>query len=146
MPEFHSTTTIARSREEVFTYLADPEAQTVWQSGLQEFDADWTDEPKVGDRARGTVKVAGKKVQWEAEITEVTRPDRIAFRSVEAPFPFEISYTLVDSGGSTEVRHDGSTEALGGFFGKLADPLVALMYQRDMNSNLANLKAIMEET
>ena len=146
MPEFHSTTTIARSREEVFTYLVDPEAQTVWQSGLQEFDADWTDEPKVGDRARGTVKVAGKKVHWEAEITEVTRPERMAFRSVESPFPFEISYTLVDSGGSTEVRHDGSTEALGGFFGKLADPLVALMYQRDMNSNLANLKAIMEET
>lgn len=146
MPEFHSTTTIARSREEVFTYLVDPGAQTVWQSGLQEFDADWTDEPKLGDRARGTVKVAGKKVHWEAEITEVTRPDRIAFRSVESPFPFEISYTLVDTGGSTEVRHDGSTEALGGFFGKLADPLVALMYQRDMNSNLANLKAIMEET
>jgi uncharacterized protein YndB with AHSA1/START domain len=146
MPEFHSTTTIARSREEVFTYLVDPEAQTVWQSGLQEFDADWTDEPKVGDRARGTVKVAGKKVHWEAEITEVTRPDRLTFRSIESPFPFEISYTLVDSGGSTEVRHDGSTEALGGFFGKLADPLVALMYQRDMNSNLANLKAIMEET
>lgn len=146
MPEFHSTTTIARSREEVFTYLADPETQTVWQSGLQEFDADWTDEPKVGDRARGTVKVAGKKVHWEAEITEATRPDRIAFRSIESPFPFEISWTLVDSGGSTEVRHDGSTEALGGFFGKLADPLVALMYQRDMNSNLANLKAIMEET
>ena len=146
MPEFHSTITIARSREEVFTYLVDPEAQAVWQSGLQEFDADWTDEPKVGDRARGTVKVAGKKVHWEAEITEVTRPDRLTFRSVESPFPFEISYTLVDSGGSTEVRHDGSTEALGGFFGKFADPLVALMYQRDMNSNLANLKAIMEET
>ena len=146
MPEFHSTTTIARPREEVFTYLVDPEVQTVWQSGLQEFDADWTAEPKVGDRARGTVKVAGKKVHWETEVTEVTRPDRVAFRSIESPFPFEISYTLVDSGGSTEVRHDGSTEALGGFFGKLADPLVALMYQRDMNSNLANLKAIMEET
>lgn len=145
MPEFHSVITIDRSREEVFTYLVDPDTQTIWQSGLQEFDADWTDAPKVGDRARGTVKVAGKKVQWETETTEVNRPERIAFRSVEAPFRFEISYTLVDSGGSTEVRHDGSTEAMGGFFGKLADPLVAHMYQRDMNSNLANLKAILEE-
>ena len=146
MPEFHSTTTIDRPREEVFTYLVDPESQTIWQSGLQEFDADWTDEPKVGDRARGTVKVAGKRLRWETEVTAAKRPERIVFRSVESPFPFEISYTLVDSDGSTEVRHDGSTEALGGFFGKLADPLVARMYQRDMNSNLANLKAIMEET
>jgi uncharacterized protein YndB with AHSA1/START domain len=52
MPEFQSNVTIDRPREEVFTYLANPENQTVWQSGLQEFDADWQDEPKVGDRAR----------------------------------------------------------------------------------------------
>ena len=84
-------------------------------------------------------------MRWETVVTEVKRPERIAFRSVQAPFPFEISFTLVDSGGSTEVRHDGSTQAMGGFFGKLADPLVAHMYQRDMSSNLANLKAIMEE-
>lgn len=73
MPEFHSTVTIERPREEVFTYLADPDTQTVWQSGLQEFEADWSDEPKVGDRARGTVKVAGKKVRWETETTEAKR-------------------------------------------------------------------------
>ena len=146
MAEFHSTVTIDRSREEVFTYLTDPETQTVWQSGLQDFEADWEGEPKVGDRARGTVKVAGKKLRWETETIEVQRPERIAFRSLEAPFPFELSYTLVDRGGSTEVMHDGSTGSMGGFFGKLADPLVARMYQRDMNSNLANLKAILEET
>ena len=145
MPEFQSNVTIDRPPEEVFTYLANPENQTVWHSGLQEFDADWQDEPKVGDRARGTVKVAGKKVRWETVTTEVRRPERLAFRSVEAPFAFELSYVLVDHGGSTEVQHHGSTESMGGFFGKLADPLVALMYQRDMNSNLANLKAIIEE-
>ena len=98
MHELHSTTSIARSREEVFTYLVDPGAQTVWQSGLQEFDADWTDEPKVGDRARGTVKVAGKKVHWEAEITEVTRPERMAFRSVESPFPSKSHTRLLTAG------------------------------------------------
>ncbi|MBA3232830.1 MAG: SRPBCC family protein [Propionibacteriales bacterium] len=146
MLEFHSIVTIDRPPEEVFSYLADPETQTIWQSGLLDFEADWEVEPKVGDRARGTVKVAGKKVRWETETIEVERPKKIVFRSVKAPFPFEISSTLVDGGGSTEVRHDGSTEGLGGFFGKLADPLVARMYQRDMNSNLANLKSIMEET
>ncbi len=146
MPEFHSTVTIDRPREEVFSYLADPQTQTVWQAGLLDFDADWEGDPKVGDRARGTVKVAGKHVRWVTETTEAQRPERIAFRSVEAPFPFQISYTLIDRGGSTEVNHHGSTEAMGGFFGKLADPLVARMYQRDMNSNLANLKAIMEAT
>lgn len=145
MPEFQSSVTINRPREEVFAYLTDPDNQTVWQSGLQDFQGDWQDEPKIGDRARGTVKVAGKKVQWETETTEVERPERVAFRSVEAPFSFELSYTLVDRGGSTEVIHQGSTAPMGGFFGKLADPLVARMYQRDMNSNLENLKSILED-
>ncbi len=144
MPAFHSRVKIDRPREEVFAYLVNAETQTIWQSGLQEFIADWSDEPTVGDHARGTVKVAGKKVQWEIEVAETNRPENIVFRSVKAPFPFKVSYSLLSNGGSTQVRHDGSTEALGGFFGKLADPLVALMYQRDMNSNLANLKAILE--
>lgn len=146
MAEFHSKVTINRPREEVFAYLTDPANQTVWQSGLQEFDADWQDDPKVGDRARGTIKVAGKKIRWETETAEVQRPERFSFRSVEAPFSFEMSYTLVDRGGSTELAHDGHTGSLGGFFGKLADPLVARMYQRDMESNLNNLKALLEDT
>ncbi len=145
MPEFRSTVTINRPREEVFDYLTDPENQTTWQSGLQEFESD-SKEPQVGDRARGTVKVAGKKLRWEAETIQVQRPERIVYRSVEAPFAFELSFKLVDRSGSTEVMHEGSTESMGGFFGKLADPLVARMYQRDMDSNLANLKAILEET
>lgn len=146
MTEVRSNVVIDRPRDVVFAYLTDPATQTVWQSGLLEFEADWEDEPKVGDRARGTVKVAGKKVRWQTETTEMERPERLAFRSVEAPFAFEMSYTLVDQGGSTAVSHHGSTQSLGGFFGKLADPLVAHMYQRDMNSNLANLKAIIEDT
>ncbi|MCH8563138.1 SRPBCC family protein [Nesterenkonia sp. LB17] len=146
MPEFHSKVTIDLPREEVFTYIVNSETQVIWQSGLQEFDADWSGEPTVGDRSRGTVKVAGKKLQWETEVVEIKRPETFVFRSVKAPFPFHISFSLLQVGDSTEVRYDGSTEAMGGFFGKLADPLVAHMYQRDMNSNLANLKAILEET
>jgi uncharacterized protein YndB with AHSA1/START domain len=146
MPEFHSSVTINRPREEVFAYLVDPGNQTVWQSGLVEFESDRAGQPEVGDRARGTIKVAGRKVRWVSETTEMQPPERFAFRSVEAPFPFDVSYTLVDHDGATEVRNDGSTESMGGFFGKLADPVVARMYQRDMDSNLANLKLILEET
>ncbi|MDX6326937.1 MAG: hypothetical protein QOK15_3291 [Nocardioidaceae bacterium] len=145
MAEFHAAVSIARSREDVFTYLVDPANQTVWNSGLVEFEADWTGDPQVGDRARGTVKVAGRRIDWETETIEAQRPDRVVYRSVKAPFSFQLSWTLTDRGGDTEVTHDGLTGTLGGFFGKLADPLVALMYQRDMNSNLANLKAVLEE-
>ena len=144
MPEFRATVTINRPRDDVFRYLTEPDKMTVWQSGLEAIDADWEVEPKIGDRARGTVKIAGKKLHWETETTEVRRPELIGFRSVKSPFPFEMSYTLQDRGGSTEVTNHGSTESTRGFFGKLAEPLVIRMYHRDMTSNLANLKAILE--
>lgn len=144
MPEFHAKVTIDRPQEEVFAYLVDARTQEIWQSGLQEFAADWEADPRVGDHSRGTVKVAGKKLNWEAEVTEVKRPERFVFRTVEAPFSFEITYSLAAAGDSTQVHYDGSTSAMGGFFGRLADPLVALMYQRETNSNLANLKTILE--
>jgi hypothetical protein len=75
----------------------------------------------------------------------VDAPSRVVYRSVKAPFPYELAYTLTERDGATEIQHDGVTEAMSGFFGKLADPVVAKMYQRDMNSNLLNLKAILEE-
>lgn len=145
MPEFHSHVIIDRPPQEVFAYLVNPETQQTWQSGLQDFEADWGADPAVGDHSRGTVNVAGKKLRWEAEITEVNRPERFVFRTVEAPFGFEVTYSLRAVGDSTEVNYDGTTEPMGGFFGKFADPLVARMYQRDTTSNLANLKAILEE-
>ncbi|MBO0594246.1 SRPBCC family protein [Nesterenkonia sp. E16_7] len=144
MPEFHAKVTIDRPPEEVFAYMVNPQTQEIWQSGIQEFAADWGDDPAVGDHSRGTVKVAGKKLRWETEVTEVKRPEKVVFRTVEAPFSFEITYSLTPVGDSTEVHYDGSTSATGGFFGRLADPLVALMYQRETNGNLGNLKTILE--
>ena len=52
MAEFHAGVTIHRPCDEVFRYLVDPDTQTVWNSGLQEFTADWTGQPEVGDRAK----------------------------------------------------------------------------------------------
>lgn len=145
MAEYRITVHIDRKPDEVFAALIDPAIQTVWQSGLQEFSADWQDPPEVGDRVRGVVKVAGKRIRWEVETTEVQRPSRIAFRSVEAPFSYEMAYVLVERDGATELSLEGRSGSLGGFFGKLADPVVARMYERDMESNLRNLKALLQE-
>lgn len=144
MPEVHVKVTVDRPRDVVYDYMATAENQTVWNANLVEFDADWTDAPKKGDRSRGTVKVAGKRLEWTAEVTEAERPARFGFRSVEAPFPFEFTYTLTERDGATEVAYDGSSESMGGFFGKLADPIVARMYERDSKANLENLKAVLE--
>ena len=146
MPEIHAQVGIDRPIEEVYDYISNPERQTVWQSNLVEFEAEnWQGVPKVGDRARGAIRVAGRRVNFTTETTETQRPNRLAFRSVESPFPFEFSYNLAEHMGTTELSYDGRTETMGSFFGKLADPFVARMYERDMNANLENLRAILEQ-
>ena len=62
------------------------------------------------------MKVAGKKVRWETETTEAKRPERIAFRSVESPFPFEIptpSSTPTAPLGSARRLHRGVGRVFG---------------------------------
>lgn len=147
MPEIETKITINRPREEVFEYLTRPDTQTVWQSNLIDFEAsDWHTPPQVGDQSKGAVKVAGRRVEWTSETTDVEPPERVTFRSVDAPFPFEFTYNLSDQGDATEVTYQGATKSMGGFFGKLADPIVARMYERDMRSNLENLKALLEQS
>ncbi len=146
MPTIDVSIDIDQPRERVFDAIVDPDSQPLWQSGLLEYEALYEGAPQKGGRTRGVTKAAGRKIEWVGEFTEVDRPSRVAGRTVESPFPFEFSYTLTEADGATHVAYHGESGSLGGFFGKLGDPIVAKMYERDMKANLANLKAIIEES
>lgn len=146
MPTIDVDIDIDQPRERIFDAIVDPEMQRTWQSGLVEYEALYDGAPQKGSQTRGVTKAAGRKIEWVGEFTEVDRPSRIAGRSVESPFPIEFSYTLTERDGGTHLAYHLETGSLGGFFGKLGDPIVAKMYERDMKANLANLKAIVEES
>jgi uncharacterized membrane protein len=139
------TIMIDRPRKEVWDYLLDPGNQTVWQSNLTEFDADWENEPAIGDRFRAEGKVAGRRIQWTAKVTDISRAESWAFESEDAPFPFSFRWTVDDTDAGTRVSVHGESPGFSGFFGKLAEPLVIRMFSRDLQANLENLKAILEE-
>jgi uncharacterized membrane protein len=143
MPTADASIRIDRPREEVFDYATDPQQWPVWQSNIEVVSGD--DVTDKGGRVEAITKVAGRKLEWTGEVAEAERPSRWVIRSVEAPFAFEFAWTYDDVDGATELRVRGEAEPLGGFFGKLADPLVAKMFERDLRANLENLKAILEE-
>jgi uncharacterized membrane protein len=136
--------TIDRPAQDVWEFVRDPTNQTLWQSSLIEFEADWEDRAKVGDHARGVTKVAGKKIAWESEVTQVDPAKSFAFKTVDGPFPMEFRYTYEPEDGGTRFRIRGETPGTGGFFGKLGDGMVARMYARNVRSDLENLKALLE--
>jgi uncharacterized membrane protein len=144
MPEIHEEITIERPLQQVFDYLSEPANQTLINSNYARYD---TDGPlQKGMRSQGATKVAGRQVEWTAEVTEFEPPRLIRYQSVEAPMAFTIEYQLEDlTNHTTHVTFHQHVDQLGGFFGKLSDPLVTRMYSRDVRGNLAHLKELLED-
>jgi uncharacterized membrane protein len=84
----------------------------------------------------------GRRIEWAAEITEHEPNRRIKDKITAGPMLVEHSITLEPVGDGTRLTLVAEGET-GGFF-RLAEPIVARMFQRDVEANLANLKDILE--
>ncbi len=144
MPVVDESIVIDRPREEVWEFATAPENIVLTSSNLVEFEQ-ITDGPiGEGTRFRGVTKVAGKQVEWTSEVTQHDPPSVFAQRSVESDIPFTIEITYEDADGATKVSWHQESDSFGGFFGKLADPIVNRMYTKDVRSNLENMKEVLE--
>lgn len=145
MPDVRGDVWIDRDRREVFDWLVEPEHQTVWQSELVEFEPYYEGVPDAGDEARGVVKVAGKRFEWLAEITEYEEGESFAFESRESPVSFAVRWWLEDDDGGTRLHYTGRAGSVGGVFGRLTDPIVRRVYGSGLADNFEQLKRILEE-
>ena len=143
MPHIEESIHIDRPVAEVFAFATTPANQTTIMSNMIDFHMDGPMEK--GQRAEGTTRVAGRKVQWTSEVTEFEQDLRVEMRSVDAPMDFHITWQYRGEGDGTHVTFIQDVDSLGSFFGKLADPVVTKMYSRDVRNNLENLKVLCEE-
>jgi uncharacterized membrane protein len=143
MPRIQEDIHIARPVSEVFAFATDPANQTLIASNLIAYHMEG--DMEKGSRASGTTRVAGRKVEWTAEVTEFEEDRRVEIRSVEAPMAFHLTWTYEPDGDGTRVRMEQTVPDTGGFFGRLGDGVVTKMYSRDVSANLANLKVLLEE-
>lgn len=144
MPVVEETIIIKAPRDEVFAFATDPANVPLYSSNLVEFEK--TSEGRVGKGTtyRGVVKVAGRSLTWTAEVSEFDQGLLFVNRSLESPMAWETRVTYEDDAGDTLVRWRQEVDNFGGFFGKLADPLVTRMYAKDVKSNLEKLKELLE--
>ena len=98
MPEVEESVVIDRPRDQVFAFATDPTNVPLYNSNLIEFERLTPGPLKKGTQDRGAIKVAGKRMDWTAEAVEFEEGRRVAFRSIEAPVPFELKTTYEDVG------------------------------------------------
>ena len=142
MIRIQASVTVNRPLEEVFRFMTDNQNALQWQSGLLEARVT-NDVVGIGKTWVDVVQVLGRRIEIASELTEYEPLRRIGFRSTSGPIPLEGSYLYEPDGEGTKVTFTLQGEA-GGFF-RLAEPIVARLTQRQWETNLANLKDLLEQ-
>lgn len=135
-------TTIARPREEVAAYAADPDHAPDWYVNIKSVEWQSPRPLKVGSKVAFVAHFLGRRLAYTYEITEWVPGERLVMRTAQGPFPMETTYTWESVGEQTRMtlRNWGNPSG----FSSLAAPFMARSMRSANQKDLARLKAILE--
>ncbi len=134
--------TINRPVEEVFAFVTDVANFTTWNEQAGQAEQASEGPVGLGARYRGTIDFMGRTMQWVSEITEF-EPHRKAVQKIRmGPTEMTMGWFLepAEKGTRFTIRSEGPTGGLA----KLAGPLMDRSMEKQMEDNLAHLKALLE--
>jgi uncharacterized membrane protein len=141
MPSASSEIVINCPRDDVFAFLADPENDPQWRSGV--LDLKRVSGSGIGARyAQGVKGPGGRRIPADIEITELAPGETIAFQTLTGPVRPRGRYELTAVDGGTRVRFELEANITG--FKRLIAPMV----QKTMNNEvgqLDRLKGVIEQ-
>ena len=133
--------TIGAPTADVAAYVFDHRHDPEWIGGISSAELLGDPPLRVGSDVRRVASFMGKRIEYVNRV-ETFEPGRMQMRSVEAPFPMQVTYAFEDRGGGTEasVRVQGEPSSMY----RLAGPLLAAQVRRSVARDLQALKRIME--
>lgn len=143
MIKIEKSVMINRPVAEVFEFMANSENDPLWQSGIQEVMKTSEGPIGVGTTFTEVNQMMGRRIESTIEYMEYEINKKIGIKSVSGPIPFKMDGTFeAVSEGETKVTLTGEGD-VSGFF-KLAEPLVSVMLNKQMESNTAKLKNLLD--
>ena len=135
--------TIARPRQEVAAYAADPDNAPEWYANIE--SVSWKTEPplRVGSEMTFVARFMGRRLSYVYRAVELEPQARLVMSTVDGPFPMETTYTWTSVDESTTrmaLRNRGGATGLMG----LLAPLEAIAVRRATRKDLRRLRAILE--
>jgi len=134
---------IARPREEVAAFAADPDNATRWYANIKRVTWKTPRPLAVGSQVEFGAEFLGRRLDYTYEVKEWAPGERFVMATAQGPFPMRTTYTWRDTpgGGTTmELRNDGEPSG----FKSLAAPLMAAAMKRENRKDLQRLKALLE--
>ncbi len=122
----------------VFDHRHDPE----WIGGISSSELVGDPPLRVGSDVRRVASFMGRRIEYVNRVETLEPGRRLHMRSVEAPFPMQVTYAFDDRAGTTEasVRVQGEPSSMY----RLAGPLLAAQVRRSVAEDLRTLKRILE--
>jgi uncharacterized protein YndB with AHSA1/START domain len=142
MTRFETTVAIARARDAVFAYLADPRHFPSWNSAVESVVPLTDATPAAGGRYVMQRLLPTGAATNELEIVTLRPPKELAIRTTSGPTPFLYRYQFATTAAGTLVRLHAEVR-VGGTDSLLA-PLAAQAIKHGVNANLATLRDILE--
>jgi hypothetical protein len=142
MVKVECSTTIKRPVEDVFAVLSNPANDVRWSSAALVAELTSPCLVGVGTTSRSVSKILGRRIESKWEVTEFEPNRRLAAQSHSGLFPVHATLTAERSRAARQPPRPNQAEPAG--FVKLAEPLMLRMGTRQLQSDLDNLKDLME--
>lgn len=138
-----TTIEIARPREEVFSFAADPGNATTWYKNIKAVEWETPPPAAIGSRIRFSAQFLGRTLDYTYEVREIDPDRRFVMATANGPFPMETTYAWDDAAdGATRMSLRNRGEPSG--FAAVTAPVIALAMRRANRADLNRLKAILE--
>src|SRR4051794_31932670 len=138
-----TATVIARPREIVAAYVADPDNATAWYKNIKAVEWRSAKTLAVGSKVAFQAQFLGRTLEYTYEFVELVPGERVVMRTEQGPFPMETTYTFADAGDDgTRMTLRNRGEPAG--FKRVAGPLMAAAMRRANEKDLTKLKGILE--
>jgi uncharacterized membrane protein len=133
---------INRPAAEVFAYLADVTNWPQWNQAAGNVTQTPPGPMAVGTTLQGASEMMGRIMEWSSEIVEYEPNKKVSQKMRVGPTEVEASWIFdaVEGGTRLTMRSEGETS---GLF-KIAGPLMDRAVKKQIEENLARLKAVLE--
>ncbi len=119
---------VSGTRSAVFAYLSRFDRAAEWDPGVEAGEMVTPEPVGVGSRFRLVARFLGRRIPLEYEIVELEHEKQIVLRAENRSVRSVDTITFEDDERGAVVVYDAQLDAKG--IGRLADPLLALVFRR----------------
>ena len=142
MIRIDNSVVINRPVDQVFEFVANIENLPEWAGPVLEAKQTSVGPASVGTTQSQVGKFLGQRLEISLEVTEHEPNKKISAKSTSGPFPIEVHYTFEPVAEGTRMKMGRHVDPRGFF--KLAEPIIARMLKRQAETDISNLKDLLE--